>query len=285
MATKWSATALATGALTKEEEVIGEIRNISVDLLEPNPNQPRQHFDDKTLSELAASISSVGILEPLIVRETEEEGFQIVIGERRWRAAKSIGLKQVPCLVKELSNQESFELALIENVQRDDLSPVEEAIAFRRMIEQYGYSYRALGEKIHKSKDYVFLRLRLLELPQVIQERVSTRVDRNRWTITEGHARHLLRLPTDEQKLRLFEETVLKGLTTRQLQEKVERILTRAESQRLPSSVLFRTAKAQVKTSPNGFVINLFQIRTREDLIAALDEIRGKADGGAFGIE
>jgi len=161
------------------------IEDIALDLIEPNPNQPRKHFDDESLQELANSIKAKGLLEPIIIRPFGET-YQIVCGERRWRACQLIDLESIEAQVRELSDEEAFEVSLTENVQRDNLIPIEEAEAYQFLMEK-GLAHDEVARKIHKGRSYVTQKIRLLDLPECV------RSDLNQKTLTEGHARQLLR--------------------------------------------------------------------------------------------
>ena len=140
------------------------VRNIPLDRITPNPDQPRMTFDEDALAELAASITEHGVLQPILVRPTDEiQRFQLVAGERRWRAARAAGLKEIPALIEQLDDETAMEIGIIENRQREDLSPLEEAMIYDRMTHEHGYSVRRLAQKLGKDKGYIENRLRLLE--------------------------------------------------------------------------------------------------------------------------
>jgi ParB family transcriptional regulator, chromosome partitioning protein len=175
----------------------------------PNRSQPRKHFDEAKLQELAASIKEKGILEPLIVRRVDQ-GYEIIVGERRWRAAQKAGLQEVPILVKEVREREILEISLIENLQRENLNPIEEADGFRRLIEEFGISQEELGARIGKDRTTVANALRLLKLPpDVIDHLLQNR-------ITAGHARAILSLDTREKQKELCRLILQKGLSVRE---------------------------------------------------------------------
>jgi len=174
-----------------------------------NRSQPRKRFDETKPHELAESITGKGILEPLIVRRVEQ-GYEIIIGERRWRAAQRAGLKEVPVLVKEIDDREALEISLIENLQREDLNPIEEAEGFKRLIEEFRISQEELGARVGKDRTTIANVLRLLRLPQdVIDQLLQNR-------ITSGHARALLSLETKEKQKELCHLIIQKGLSVRE---------------------------------------------------------------------
>lgn len=161
----------------------------SIEELHPARTQPRTRFDPESLSELAASIREHGVLEPIVVRERDAGGFEIIAGERRWRAAQQAGLKEVPIFVLELSDQSAFEAALVENLQREDLNPIETAKAFQRLIEQFGYTQEAIAAKVGKERSTVSNALRLLRLPPEVTDLLEA------GDLSEGHGRALLAAP------------------------------------------------------------------------------------------
>ena len=155
----------------------GGVRNIDVERVEPNPEQPRLAFDATSLEELAASIREHGVLQPILVRPLGPNTYQIVAGERRWRASRQAGLDTIPALIEEIDDDTALEIAIIENLQREDLSPLEEATMYDRMIHEHGYSIRKLADKLGKDKGYLENRLRLADAPDEIRELVSLRKD------------------------------------------------------------------------------------------------------------
>ncbi len=175
----------------------------------PNRSQPRKHFDESKLQELADSIKEKGILEPLIVRRMEQ-GYELIVGERRWRAAQKAGLKEVPVLVKETERREALEISLIENLQREGLNPIEEAEAFKGLIEEFNISQEDLSKRIGKDRTTVTNTLRLLKLPPEVRDHLL----QNR--ITSGHARALLSLENKEKQKELCALVVKKGLSVRE---------------------------------------------------------------------
>lgn len=178
--------------------------------IEPNPKQPRKKFDDAALAELSDSIARHGLLQPIAVRETDTGYYQIIAGERRWRAAKLAGMTEMPAIIYEMDDKKAAELALIENLQREDLNPVEEAVAFRALIDQYGLTQEDAAQQVGKSRSAVANTLRLLDLPEQILEKVSD------GTLSAGHARALLSLRDTEDVFSLAERIAARSLTVRQ---------------------------------------------------------------------
>ena len=157
-----------------------------VEEVHPSRTQPRRHFDDDALNELAASIKSLGILEPILVRRRSAGGYEIIAGERRWRAAQRAGLHEVPVYVRDLSEREAFEAALVENIQREDLNPIEEARAYQRLVDDFGYTQETLAARVGKDRSTVANAMRLLKLPPEVLSRVES------GELTEGHGRAIL---------------------------------------------------------------------------------------------
>jgi ParB family chromosome partitioning protein len=167
------------------------VRAIEIGRIRPNPSQPRQHFDEQAIDELAASIAERGVLQPILVRETSD-GYELIAGERRWRAAQKARLHEIPALVREANEESSAEIALIENIQREDLNAIEEAEAYRQLINRYGHSQEVVGKLVGKSRSHVANLLRLLELPEAVRLMLL------RGDISMGHARAVATAPDPE---------------------------------------------------------------------------------------
>ena len=211
MATKRMALGKGLGALLPEFGQ-GEPKTLlycGIEEIVPNRSQPRKHFDESRLQELSESIKEKGILEPLIVRRIEQ-GYELIVGERRWRAAQKAGLKEVPVLVKEAEGREALELSLIENLQRENLNPVEEAEAFKRLTEEFNVSQGELATRLGKDRTTIANTLRLLKLPLEVRNQLL----QNR--ITSGHARAILSLETKEKQKELCSRIIQKGLSVRE---------------------------------------------------------------------
>lgn len=181
------------------------VRSLPVSSLTPHPGQPRRHFDDAALNELAESIAQRGMLQPIVVRP-HGTGYQIVAGERRWRAAQRARLHEVPVIVRNFEDTETLEVALVENIQRQDLNAIEEAEAYHRLINDYGHTQEALGKLVNKSRSHIANLLRLMELPRAIQEHVVT------GGLTMGHARALIGALDPET---LADQIMARGLSVR----------------------------------------------------------------------
>jgi ParB family chromosome partitioning protein len=193
------------------------IRNIPLDRITSNPGQPRMTFDEEALAELAASITEHGVLQPILVRPSgKPQHFQLVAGERRWRAARAAGLKEIPALIEQLDDETALEIGIIENLQREDLSPLEEALIYDRMTHEHGYSVRRLAQKLGKDKGYIENRLRLAGAPTEIKQLVSLRKD------TLSHAYELLKVEDPRKRRKLAEQVASGELSLVKLREKIE---------------------------------------------------------------
>lgn len=198
---------------------------IRIDELEPNRAQPRKSFDDESIAELADSISRHGVLQPLLVRPLIGGGYQIVAGERRWRAARMAGVKEVPAVVRDLTESEVMQLALIENLQREDLNPLEEAGGYHALMEEYGFTQEDVARTVGRSRPAVANALRLLALPEDLRELVSEGV------LSAGHARTLLAFPDEESMRRAAKLAVEQELSVRQLEKLAQNAKEQLEGQ------------------------------------------------------
>lgn len=186
---------------------------LKISEIEPNRSQPRKEFDEKALSELAESISKHGLLQPLLVRPLPLGGYQIVAGERRYRACRMAGITEVPVIIRELGDTETMEIALIENLQREDLTPIEEALGYQVLIDEHGFSQEEVAQSVGKSRPAITNALRLLKLPQSILDLVSD------GKISAGHARALLTLEDEKLMQELAKEIIKKDLSVRQVEK------------------------------------------------------------------
>jgi len=201
------------------EEAAGGVIQVPVSAVVPNPMQPRTRLDPEALEELAASIREHGLIQPLIVTQQGPERYQLIAGERRWQAARLAGLATVPAIVKEATPQQLLELALVENIQRADLNPLEEASAYRQLVDEFGLTQEQVADRVGKSRVAVTNTLRLLRLPSPAKQALAD------GTIHEGHARALLALPGPEAQEAALKTVVDKGLSVRQTEELVRRLL------------------------------------------------------------
>ncbi|MBO5720691.1 MAG: ParB/RepB/Spo0J family partition protein [Bacteroidales bacterium] len=194
------------------------INEINIDLIKPNPDQPRTEFDEEALEELASSIKELGIIQPVSLRKMKDGSYQIIAGERRYRASKLAGLKSMPAYVRTVEDETVMEMALIENIQREDLNAVEIALTFQKLIEQYNLTQEKLSERIGKKRTTIANYLRLLRLPAEIQLGLKNKV------IDMGHARALLSLDDASLQLKLYEEIKLNGYSVRKVEERAKEL-------------------------------------------------------------
>ncbi len=209
-------------ALISTEEVHTEgsstINEIDLALIERNPNQPRREFDEESLQELADSISEIGIIQPITLRELDNGRYQIIAGERRWRASQLAGLSSIPAYIRTASDENVMEMALIENIQRQDLNSIEIALAYQHLIDEYGLTQEKLSERVGKKRATVANYLRLLKLPAPVQVAIQNH------TMDTGHARALLALDDPKTQLKVFKEVQQKGCSVRQVEEMIKNI-------------------------------------------------------------
>lgn len=202
----------------KEQGTDQKIIKISVKKIEPNPFQPRKKFNQDSLQELKQSIEENGIIQPITVRQVKADLYQIVSGERRWRAFKSTSSEKIPAILKDYNDKQMMEIALVENLQREDLNPIEEAHAYNKMIDNFDMKQSDIAEKVGKSRSSIANTLRLLNLPPKIQVYVS------RGTISMGHARALLSLKENKKQIEVAELIIEKGFSVRQTEEYITKL-------------------------------------------------------------
>jgi ParB family chromosome partitioning protein len=191
---------------------------VAIDRITPSPFQPRRTFDEAKIEELAASIRNQGIIQPLVVRP-KDDGFELIAGERRWRAAMKAGLNRVPVVLRDASDLEALQLALVENLQREDLNPIEEAGGYRRLQEEFHWSQEEMAEKVGKSRPAIANSLRLLSLPREVQQEISA------GNLPAGQARALLGLHTEALIVAACRDVIAKGLSTRETEKMVKLLL------------------------------------------------------------
>jgi ParB family chromosome partitioning protein len=225
MAIKKKYTALGRGLdalISTQEEVetsgSSSISEVALSQIEANPNQPRREFDEKALEELAESIRNFGIIQPITLRKLSDDRYQIIAGERRWRASQMAGIQRVPAYIRTADDENMMQMALVENIQREELNPIEVALAYQHLIERYNLKQEELSEKIGKNRATIANTLRLLKLPAQVQMAIKNR------QIDKGHARALLSLADPAMQVKLFKEVVEKGYSVRQIEEMVAQI-------------------------------------------------------------
>ena len=217
---KFNALGRGLDALISTEEVRTQgsstINEISIDQIEANPNQPRREFDPEALQELANSIQQIGIIQPITLRQISENRFQIIAGERRWRASQLAGLRSIPAYIRTAKDENVMEMALVENIQREDLNSVEIALAYQHLLEDSGMTQEKISERVGKSRAAIANYLRLLKLPAKVQMALQKK------EIDMGHARALLSLNSPSLQIKLFNEIQKEGYSVRKVEEMVQ---------------------------------------------------------------
>lgn len=194
------------------------INEIAIDLIDANPNQPRREFDEQAMQELATSIREIGIIQPITLRQTEDGRFQIIAGERRWRASQIAGLRAIPAYIRTISDEGIMEMALVENIQREDLNAIEIALAYQHLLDNDGMTQEKVSERVGKSRAAIANYLRLLRLPAQIQLALQKK------EIDMGHARALLALDSPSMQIKLFKEILKNGYSVRKVEEMVQHL-------------------------------------------------------------
>lgn len=216
---KYNALGRGLDALISTEEVRPQgsstINEIAIELIEANPNQPRREFDPQALQELATSIREIGIIQPITLRQVEDNRFQIIAGERRWRASQLAGLKAIPAYIRTISDENVMEMALVENIQREDLNAIEIALAYQHLLDNDGMTQEKVSERVGKSRAAIANYLRLLRLPALIQLALQKK------ELDMGHARALLALDSPSMQIKLFKEIMKHNYSVRKVEEMV----------------------------------------------------------------
>jgi ParB family chromosome partitioning protein len=246
------------------KEASEEVIKLPIEKISANKFQPRTVFDEGKIEELARTIHMHGVIQPIVVRTSSEEGtYEIIAGERRFRAMRSLGWKEVPAILRELSDKETASIALIENLQREELTAIEEATAYQNLLEIHEITQEALAQRLGKGQSTVANKLRLLKLPEEIQNALLNR------TITERHARALLQIKDSELQMKVFNETIEQNLNVKQLEEKVEKALSvdpkKTKPRRKAVSRDLRIAMNTIKESLNMVAKSGIDVTTEEE--------------------
>ncbi len=251
------------GAKQKSENSRSDLRveKINIDQLQPGQYQPRQQFEEQSLKELADSIKVQGLVQPIIARPLSSDMYEIIAGERRWRASRLAGLDKVPVVIRQADSQATLAMALIENIQREDLNPIETAIGLKRLLKEFDLTQQAVADAVGRSRAAVSNLLRLLKLPKSIQREL------NLGQISMGHARAIISLPESLQK-ELIKKTVAKGWSVREIEEAVQNIL-------IPREIV---KSAKEKETPDAQVVKQHEERLSEK-ISAVVKIRHQPSG------
>ena len=230
----------------EKQEVAGSVSTIKISLIDPKSDQPRKYFDKDALEELSSSIAENGVLQPILVRKYSDDRYQIIAGERRFRASKLAGLSEIPAIVLEKDDKKAAEIALIENVQREDLNPLEEALGYKALAEEYGMTQEDLAQKVGKSRSAIANILRLLDLPDEILTLVASK------ELSAGHARTLLGVKDRDNMILLAQRAVEDDLSVRVLEEEVKRInkpkKEEVEEEKIPVVDYFRELEIRVQS-------------------------------------
>ncbi len=263
--------------VTGEQGDISSVSEIPIETLKPNPYQPRKDFSEESLKELADSIRQKGILQPILVEASDGGTYIIVAGERRFRAAKIAGLKKIPVIVKRFSEEEKIEIALIENIQREDLSPIEEAYAFKRLIDISKLSQEEIAEKVGKKRSTIANSLRLLKLPEIVRNALNGR------EISPGHARAILMLDKEHEQLALFRKIIREELSVRSA-EKIASEMKMGKGR--PSEDIERKEKRVPQKSADILEVekNLIE-RLGTKVVIRGNENRGKIEISYFSLD
>ena len=219
----------------------GSISEVRVDRVDPNPYQPREKFGEQALEELTESVRQLGIIQPITVRSLKSGRFELISGERRLKAAKRAGLKNIPAYVREADSEAMLEMAIVENVQREQLNPIEIALGYERLMEECGLTQEKVAEKVSKNRSTVANFLRLLKLPPVIQAGLRDEM------LTMGHARAMLPLEDEEQQRKLLEEIVQKELSVRDVEKRVKKMTRPAPEKKEQTRSLSRAEELELK--------------------------------------
>lgn len=290
---KYNALGRGLDALISTESVrtggSSTINEIAIDQIEPNPNQPRREFDEEALAELATSIREIGIIQPITLRQVAENKFQIIAGERRWRASQLAGLRAIPAYIRTIKDENVMEMALVENIQREDLNAIEIALAYEHLLENTGMTQEKVSERVGKSRTAITNYLRLLKLPAQVQMALQKK------EIDMGHARALLSLDSPSLQIKLFKEIQKNGYSVRKVEEMVQQLNSGDDIQtakkkieakaKLPEefNVLkerlgkFLNTKIQMTCSPKGkgkITIPFANEEELEHIMAAFDKMK-----------
>lgn len=243
-----------------EQDELDKIKDIDIDIISPNPNQPRKNFEVDKLEELSDSIKRYGLIQPIIVKK-EDKIYTIIAGERRWRAAKIAGLSTIPCIIRDIENRNASELALIENIQREDLNPIDEANAYDYIMQRYAITQEELSDVIGKSRVYVTNILRLLNLDDYVKEKIISN------EISQGHARAMISLDKKDQ-IKLVDRIIAEGLNVRDIEKIVKNM---------------KNPKIKRTLEKDKFVLNIEEVLTSR--FSSKVKITSKKNKGKIEIE
>jgi ParB family chromosome partitioning protein len=269
------------GGVREDEKVTAdaaEVRQIPVGSISPNPHQPRREFSEEALNDLAASIETRGVLQPVMVRPLGDDKYELVAGERRLRASKKAGLTEIPSLIREMSDQESLAIALIENLQREDLNAVEEALGYQRLQQEFGLNQEELSRQVGKSRSAVANSLRLLNLPESVQTDIQHNV------LSAGHGRAIMAVPDAEPQNELHRRIAENGLTVRQAEAQASFY---KQNGRLPGAdeIGASSASKSVKSEPRPLDPRLKSLQGElSDMLGLTVKISGSTEKGKLTV-
>ncbi|HHW28522.1 MAG TPA: ParB/RepB/Spo0J family partition protein [Syntrophomonadaceae bacterium] len=219
----------------------GDIVQLPINKIQPGAFQARQEFDEEALEELAASIKEHGVMQPVVVRPIQDGKYELIIGERRWRASQIAGLETIPCVVRDVDDLSSSEMMLVENIQREDLNPLEEAQAYKRLIDEYHLTQDQIAARVGKSRSFIANSMRLLNLPSLIQDLLIQK------KLSVGHGKVLLGIPDRQQQERLAQEIVEKGLSVREAEKVAQQLLQQNKKKVKPKTKTLDPEMADVE--------------------------------------
>ncbi|GAB5534121.1 MAG: ParB/RepB/Spo0J family partition protein [Rubricoccaceae bacterium] len=260
----------------ERRRLAGRVAELDLEAIRPNPYQPRKDFDETALDELAASIRQLGIIQPLTVRSLGNDRYELISGERRLRASRRAGLKRVPAYVREADTEAMLEMAIVENVQREDLNPVEVALGYQRLIEEVGLTQEQVADKVGKNRSTVANVLRLLKLPPRVQASLRE------GSMTSGHARALVSIEDDKAQLALHREILDDGLSVREVESRARRLRTASEAKPSASSTTKPSSSTELATR-DRLEVEAVEARLREALATQV-QVRHKAADGSGSI-
>jgi len=250
-------------------EQIEEVLELPPDKIEPGPYQTRRDFNEGALADLAASIKAHGVMQPVVVRPIGEDRYQLIIGERRWRASKIAGVKVIPAIIRKVDDRASSEMMLVENIQRENLNPLEEAQGYKRLIDEFSLTQEEISQRVGKSRPFIANTIRLLQLPVEIQKLLVQGV------ISAGHGKVLLGLPKPEQQLALAQAVALQGLSVRETEQAAQRIMSLGN---------VKPGMKAKTTTPQD--VELADIETQlKQLLGTRVKIKSKRRGGSIEIQ
>ena len=258
-----------------KERLMRRVADVEVENVRPNPYQPRQEFTESALDELAASIEQLGVIQPITVRPLGKGQFEIISGERRLRAARRAGLERIPAFVREANSEQMLEMALVENVQREQLNPIEVALGYQRLMEECGLTQEEVSEKVSKSRATVANFLRLLKLPPRIQAALRDK------EVSMGHARALITIDDEDAQIELLQEAIQEELSVREVERRARNWHDAQESDEEPDEASTdETSSAQTATQPDRNALQLEDYRDRlRSRLSTQVKIKHKSDG------